>query len=129
MTLTIVPVYAALFALLFVVLSLRVAGMRRQMRVGIGSGGDRILERRIRVQGNFAEYVPFSLLLLAFLELQGQPKWWVHVLCVLLILARLVHAYGVSQEPEDIRMRASAMIITMGVLVSTAISLLVGAVR
>jgi uncharacterized membrane protein YecN with MAPEG domain len=129
MTLSIVPVYAAIFALIFVALSMRVAMMRRQTHVGIGAGGDRILERRIRVQGNFAEYVPFALLLLALLEIKGTARWWMHALCLLLLVARLVHAYGVSHEPEDVRLRAASMIVTFAVIVSTALSLIIGALR
>ena len=50
------------------------------------------MERRIRVHGNFAEYVPLALLLLLFMELQAQSRFLVHVLCIVLIAARLVHA-------------------------------------
>ncbi len=71
MVLRIVPFYAALLALLFMVLSVRVMRERGRARVAIGTGGNIALERRIRVHGNFAEYVPLALLLLAFMELRG----------------------------------------------------------
>ena len=124
----IVPAYAAILGLLFAVISFRVANTRRTMRIGLGTGGDRQLERYIRVQGNFAEYVPMLLILLTFLELQDWQGWTVHLLCALLLVARAVHALGIAREPEDIRFRASGMIATLAVLVVTSILLLAGGI-
>ena len=61
---------------------MRVANTRRVMQVGLGTGNNVTLERRIRVQGNFAEYVPFALILLTFVEMQGSARWLVHALCL-----------------------------------------------
>jgi uncharacterized membrane protein YecN with MAPEG domain len=126
---TIVPIYAAIFAVMLVVLSIRVASMRGDVRIAIGDGGNIILRRRIRVQGNFIEYVPMALLLFLFVELQAWPRWLVHGLCLLLLAARLLHAYGVAQEPEDIRFRATSMATTALLLVIAAVLLLYGAIR
>jgi uncharacterized membrane protein YecN with MAPEG domain len=122
----IVPAYAAVLGLLFAVLSFRVANTRRTMRIGLGSGGDRQLERYIRVQGNFAEYVPMALILLTFVEMQAWPEWLVHVLCALLLVARVVHALGVAREPEDIRFRAAGTVTTFSVLIVASLLLLAG---
>ena len=126
---TIVPIYAAIFAVMLVVLSIRVASMRGDVRIAIGDGGNIILHRRLRVQGNFIEYVPMTLLLFLFVEQQGWPRWLVHGLCLVLLVARLVHAYGVAQEPEDIRFRATGMATTALLLVTAAVLLLYGAIR
>ncbi len=126
---TIVPVYAAIFALMLVGLSLRVANTRREARVALGDGGKKLLQRRIRAQGNFTEYVPMALILLLFIEWQGWSRWLVHALCLVLLAARALHAYGVSQEPEDIRLRATGMATTAGVLIVAALLLLFNAVR
>jgi uncharacterized membrane protein YecN with MAPEG domain len=126
---TIVPVYAAIFALMLVGLSLRVANTRRQVQVALGDGGKKFLQRRIRAQGNFTEYVPMALILLLFVEWQGWARWLVHALCGVLLAARALHAYGVSQEPEDIRLRATGMATTAGILVIAAVLLLVHAIR
>jgi uncharacterized membrane protein YecN with MAPEG domain len=113
---TIVPFYAAVLGLVFIFLSARVVVARRQFRVRLGSGGHQLLERRIRVQGNFAEYVPITIILLTFLELYAAAKWLVHVLCIGLLLGRCLHAYCVGQIDEDIRQRRAAMILTFGAL-------------
>ena len=129
MTPIIVPAYAAIFAIIFVVLSFRVADMRRTTKTGLGTGGSVVLERRIRVHANFAEYVPFALLLLSFAEMQRWSRLLLHVLCIVLLVARLIHVYGVSQEPEDVRLRGAAVISTFFVLLVAAVLLLISALR
>jgi uncharacterized membrane protein YecN with MAPEG domain len=124
----IVPAYAAILALIFAALSFRVANTRRVLRTPLGIGGHTKLERYIRVQGNFAEYVPFALLLLFFLEMQAWPAWLVHVLCAVFLAARVVHALGVAQEKEDFRLRIAGMITTLSVFIVTALLLLAGGI-
>ena len=78
------------------------ARARRNAKVAIGTKGNTHLERKIRVHANFAEYVPLALLLATFIEMQGRPAWFIHLLCLALVAGRVVHAYGVSQEHERI---------------------------
>ena len=70
----IVPAYAAVFAFVYILLSARVIRARWYARAPIGTKGDIGLERKIRVHGTFAEYVPFALLLATFVEMQN----WLH---------------------------------------------------
>ena len=124
---TIAPVtslYAAILAFLFVYLSIRVIGRRRASRVALGIGGDRDLERRARVQANFAEYVPLTLVLLLLVELAGLPHLMLHTAGVVLIVGRILHAIGVSGEPEDFRLRTAGMAATFVVILFLAIALL-----
>lgn len=126
---TITPVYAAILTFLFVFLSLRVIGARRVAKAGLGDGGSSLLQRRIRVQGNFAEYVPLCIILMALAELQRAPGWTVHLIGAVLLAGRLLHAYGVSREPEEFRYRMAGMALTFsalicGALLNLAISLL-----
>src|SRR6476619_3241121 len=93
----IVPVYAAVLAFVYIVLSVRVIQARRSAKVAIGTRGDVHLERKMRVHANFAEYVPFALLLATFIEMQGARAWLIHLLCLALVAGRVIHAYGVSQ--------------------------------
>jgi uncharacterized membrane protein YecN with MAPEG domain len=122
--LIIVPAYAGVLTFLFVALSVRVIVQRRSRRVAIGHGGHSDLERIMRVQANFAEYVPLALLLLAFAELQGRPNWLLHGLCVALVVGRLLHSYGLSQVKEDYRLRAAGMTLTFVVMITAALSAL-----
>ncbi len=108
----IVPIYAGLLGLVFIFLSVRVIRARRQERVALGDGGNPQLRRAIRVHANFAECVPLALILIAFAELQGQPVVLVHTLGLALLVGRLIHAFGVSQENETFRYRTAGMSLT-----------------
>jgi hypothetical protein len=125
--LSIVPIYASLLALLFIYLSVLVVKQRRLHRVAIGDGHKPSLKRAIAVQNNFAQYVPFSLLLLSLMEINHAPAYFVHTLCALLLFARCLHAYGVSQEPEPFRYRKIGILTTFGVLATAALCLLYSA--
>lgn len=117
----ITPIYAGLVTLLFVALSFRVIGFRRSARVPLGDGGNAILTRCLRAHGNFAEYAPLAIVLMALAEFQGQPTWILHGLGIALLAGRLVHAFGVSREPEDFRLRVFGMILTISVLITGAL--------
>ena len=125
MMLTIVPVFSTIFAALFVWLSLNVIRARRKHKVGIGTGQNRSVERAMRVHANFAEYVPFSLLLIALLELNKANSLLLIGLCSVLLVARLVHAYGVSMENERFAFRVSGMMMTFAVILISGLANLV----
>lgn len=117
-------VIAALFALLYVGLSVRVIRLRRATRIPIGASGSDALERAIRVHGNFAEYVPFTLVLLLLLDLQRAPWPVVPLLGVLLLAGRCLHAFGVSRANEDYRFRVTGMALTFGTIITAALGLI-----
>lgn len=113
--------YAALLGLFFVFLSFRVIGWRRLKSVELGHGEDSELLRRMRVHANFAEYVPFTLLLMAIAESMTAPRPLIHVAGLILIAGRLMHAYGLSQTPHILRLRVGGMILTFTALALSAI--------
>ncbi|MES0382985.1 MAG: MAPEG family protein [Hyphomicrobium sp.] len=113
--------YAALLGLFFVFLSFRVIGWRRLKSVELGHGEDSELLRRMRVHANFAEYVPFTLLLMAIAESMTAPRPLIHVVGLILIAGRLMHAYGLSQTPHILRLRVGGMILTFTALALSAI--------
>jgi uncharacterized membrane protein YecN with MAPEG domain len=92
---TVTPIYAGILALLFFVLSLRVIKMRGA-GISLGDGGNPVMLRRIRGHGNFAEYVPFILLMMAMLELSHFSTYFLHGLGIVLVVGRLLHGYALS---------------------------------
>jgi uncharacterized membrane protein YecN with MAPEG domain len=88
------PFYAGLLGLWFFMLSLRVS----QHRFGGASLGDSDtrLVRVVRGHGNFAEYTPFILLMMAMLELDHTSIYILHGLGIALLIARLLHGYALS---------------------------------
>lgn len=127
MMLSVTPVYAGLFTLFFVFLSLRVALLRRAAQVSLGDGGSQQLAHRVRVHGNFIEYVPLALILMALAEIQGQPAWSLHLIGAGMAVGRLLHAYGLSQVPQILRLRALGMVVTLTALIVGAAVNLAGA--
>ena len=121
----ITPLYAALLAFLFLTLSFRTIKLRREYKIAVGHGNKKSLERAIRAHANFAEYVPFSLLLIVMLESLTRLPWLIHLLGMALVISRVIHAYGISQADENIRYRVFGMATTFTVLGISAFSLLV----
>jgi uncharacterized protein len=121
----VVPAYAGLLVFIYIFLSIRVSSMRGNARVMIGSGGNERLERAIRAHGNCAEYVPLALLLLGFMELQRNSSYLLHVLCLMLIAGRLLHAYAISQVNETMALRITGTLLTQAVLIIAAVILII----
>ena len=111
----------AILTIIFIRLSFAVIGLRRKNKVGLGSGGIAELERAIRAHGNFAEYVPLGLLLIACLELNGANNWIVAILGISLITGRLIHAQGINTPPPNFTKRVLGMQITFATLATSAI--------
>ena len=114
-------IVAAILTIIFVKLSFAVIGLRRKNKVSLGSGGYDDLERAIRAQGNFAEYVPIGLILIACLELNGAPWWLVILPGIALIIGRLIHAKGINEPPPNFSSRVLGMKFTFGTLITLAI--------
>lgn len=100
MNLPITCLLTAAFVLLAVALSLNVSLRRLAVRTELGAGGDEMLNRRMRAHGNFSEYAPLALILLGLVEYSGAARLWVLSLALLLLLTRLMHAYGILFAPR-----------------------------
>jgi len=95
----ITALYAAICGLLLVFMAVRVSYTRGKQKVDLGDGGKEAMLRAIRIHGNAAEYIPISLILLFFLEMQGSAHWWLHVCGITLVISRLLHMQGLMQAP------------------------------
>ena len=116
-SLTIVPPYAAVLGILYLALTVAVIRNRYLLRVSLGDGDDEGLKRVIRGHGNFAEYVPLSLLLLAFAEIGGTEALVIHLGSLALLTGRLLHAYALALTPRNIFGRRYGMILTLASIV------------
>jgi hypothetical protein len=123
--LPVTALYAGLLGLYFIWLATRVIKARRVHRVALGTD-HRLVQRAARAHGNFAEYVPFALLMLALCEINGLPDWALHVLGVVLVGSRVLHATGIAKEPEDFKWRVLGTSLTftmMGVAAAARLGL------
>jgi uncharacterized protein len=113
-------IYAAIAALMVIVLSFRVIFRRQLMKTGIGDGGDHELSKRIRVHANAIEYLPLGLILLMLVEWNQTLPMLVHGFGIALILGRLMHAFGLSKTSGPSPGRVVGMIVTLMTLLGMA---------
>ena len=84
--------------MIYVELSVRFIQLRWRHRVGIGTNKVEELQRAVRAHGNFIEYVPLMLLMLALIEFSGVGSAWIYSLGGALTIARIAHAAGLSSN-------------------------------
>ncbi len=114
--------YAAVFGLLAALLTVRVILGRVRTGIQSGDGGDASLGQAIRAHANFAEQVPLALLLIVLVETTGAASVFVHVLAIVLIVARSINAWGLSHSLGPTTPRQAGAALT--ILVVAAASLL-----
>ncbi|GLK79791.1 MAPEG family protein [Methylopila turkensis] len=119
--------YGALLALIFVGLSAWVVAGRVGDRTLHGDGGHKGLSKRIRSHGNFAEYVPFALLLIGLYEAGGGSTGLTRALLLALVVARLLHPIGMFAAPNtplQFACRGGGILTTFAVIAAAAVALL-----
>ncbi|MCJ2125194.1 MAPEG family protein [Methylobacterium sp. J-077] len=127
---TLTAFYAGLFALIYIGLSAWVMASRVSSDTLHGDGGNETLEKRIRTQGNFGEYVPLALILVALLEAGGGGPTLVRTLLIVLLVARVLHPFGMfaaKNSPVQFACRGGGILATLGVIAVAAVALLLRA--
>ncbi|MFY8297388.1 MAPEG family protein [Pseudoalteromonas sp. SS15] len=120
----ITPIYVALLAILFLFLSFKTIKVRKRLQIGVGTGDNPELLRAMRVHANFSEYVPITLILILSVELLKGHFILLHCLGAVLLIGRVLHAYGVSQTKENLKFRVSGMLLTFSTMLVSIISIL-----
>ena len=121
----ITALYAALNALLLLGLASLIVLYRRASRIGLGASGDLQLEQLMRVHGNAVEYVRTALILLLLLELTALPAAWLHAFGAGFLIARVLHAIGLSRHKGMSFGRFHGTLWTWAAILAMAITLLV----
>lgn len=116
--------YVALGALLILALAMRVMWLRNVRGVGLGSGGDAGLARAIRAHANAVEYLPVALLMLVVLAIEQTRPGVLHLLGITLIVARVLHAIGLSGYAGRSFGRVVGIGLTMLAMVAMAVLLI-----
>ena len=111
--LKITAIYAAILTFVYVKLTLNVINLRRQNQVSLGDGGREDLQQAIRSHGNFAEYVPLGLILLACLE--ANHIHWTIVLLLggVFTTGRIYYAKAFLEATHNIELRVKGMKYTL----------------
>ena len=125
MVLPITAFYVSLLGICYLYLSFLVIGIRRTHKIGLGDGGNEDLKRLIRAHGNFSEYVPITLIMIACFEANTGQAWAVHILACGLLIGRVLHAYGLRHHAGTSWQRFAGMVLTFLSMLITAIANLV----
>ena len=89
---------AAAAAIVNVWLSQRIGQLRHRHKISIGTGGNEMIERRMRAQLNFAENVPLVLILIAIIEMTGKAGLWLAPAGAVFMLGRVLHGLGMDGD-------------------------------
>lgn len=100
MQLPITALYTGLLAIFALYLSFQAGTFRGKAGVSIlfGDPVNVELAERVRRHQNFLEYVPMILILMALIEINGRSGLFLHIVGVLLIVARIAHAIGLKHD-------------------------------
>lgn len=90
--------YAGIFGLLLLILSLNIFREWVQVASGNRTENEERWRRSERVQHSFVEFVPMCLFLMFLIEAHGAPHGVLHGLGVALVFARISHAYGTGMN-------------------------------
>lgn len=127
MAVPVFALYCALAALVLLALSLRVILTRRRKQIGLGDGGDKELQRHMRVHANACENLPIQLLLLLAMELTGSGPGALHAAGAAIVLGRLLHAAGMLRSGGASFGRLLGTLLSLGVTLGMALVLLLRA--
>ena len=120
-------IYAALLALILILLSAKIIKNRRSSKIVLGDQGDDLLQRKIRAHGNFVEYAPLFLIMLILAEIGGLNIYVIHLFGVTFIVGRILHAYGIitaEMHNRNFLFRQAGMFSTFSCLGALALTLL-----
>jgi uncharacterized membrane protein YecN with MAPEG domain len=113
--LMVTPLYAGLLAIWYLVLSYKVV-QRRGHGFALGDCGDATMLRLMRGHANFAEYVPYILLMMGLLELGRFSIYVIHALGLTLLVARVLHGISLSFTDKWMFGRYWGTALTFGLL-------------
>lgn len=119
--------YAAVLALFFILLAMRVIALRGNplfafLKTNIDD--KRSLDRAIRGHANFAEYTPLMLVLMILAEQSGTAVIMLHVCGAMFTLGRLAHGLCFGFMKHSMVLRTGGMGLSLAALGAIAIALL-----
>lgn len=106
--------YAALNALIMLILGMLVTRARVKTQTDIGDAGKPEMAGPLRAHANNTEWVPMALLLMWALTISafGAPIWVIHAIGISLTLGRILHAIGLTRSTGPSPLRFAGSILT-----------------
>src|ERR1700712_976587 len=107
-----VAFYAAINALIMLVLGMLVTRARLTTKTEIGDGGHPGMVGPLRAHANNTEYVPMAILLLIVLLMLQASVTLIHIVGITLTLGRLLHGFGLTRNVGTSTWRLLGMLFT-----------------
>ncbi|MEO9970698.1 MAG: MAPEG family protein [Hyphomonadaceae bacterium] len=79
-------------------LKARVGATRNSTKINFGDGDNEKMQRALRVQGNAVEDVPTILIGIVMLAFVSAPLWFIHACGGVLLVSRMLHAFGLARS-------------------------------
>ncbi len=98
MPVPITALYLAIFALFATGLAVMCGRIRGPERIPLGDGGRTDLHLAMRRHANFVEYVPYFMIMMAALELNGAGPALLHGLGLAMLFMRTMHVIGFKAD-------------------------------
>ena len=123
--------YAALLMVIVGYLGYKIGSLRGSTGISILHSDNMEVATAMRRHGNFTENVPMALILMGIVEANGGNVIFLHVIGVVLVLARIAHTIGLHHDSVAHPLRAVgaggtflAMIVLAGMALWQAIGAL-----
>ncbi|EGQ9574345.1 MULTISPECIES: MAPEG family protein [Vibrio] len=115
----ITALYANILAILIIWLAVQVIKQRRLNQIAYADGGVEALQIARSAQSNATEYIPITLILMALLEFNSAYPTWIHLIGVIFVIGRVIHAKGILKK--DLKKRIRGMQVTFLVILSLVV--------
>ena len=118
--------YTGIFGLFYFALTAYVVRHRFKEKKIFGHNTDvtSSLHRAIRIHGNFYEYVPFILFMMALDEMSGRSIPMVHAFGMALLVGRLAHFVGLRKTHSSSLPRGAGALLTFIVMIILSVLLI-----
>jgi uncharacterized protein len=117
--------YAGIQAIIAFVLVAPIGRMRGRLGISLNDGSNPALTVAVRRHANWAEHVPFALLLMGLLELNGGSPMLLHGLGIALVIGRIAHPFGLRTEKVNVPQRIVGAALTGVATIVAGIALIV----
>ena len=113
MEIPITLITTGILGIIFFIHSLRIIQGRGLTKTSLGDGGNDLMTRRIRIHGNFAEYIPILLFILFLFEISNAHVAILILFAGALVLGRILHFYGLYSKETPMWARVWGMQLTL----------------
>lgn len=97
---SVTALYGSILGLIIVALGINVTVHRARFKVPLGDGAHPEMLRMIRIHGNAIEYLPLAILLMLIYELTSGSRILLHVIGIVLIVARIMQSADLWSSPR-----------------------------